>query len=152
MKFIAAFAALAFAAMAQAQLTSCAGSTPTDMTGTSITLTPSTLCINQNVCATVSGTLINPIADSPTKKASLSIIGRYLGRVVYTDNHDLCTVLGASGYPCPVPVTTTLVTACVLVLPNAPANIPVALTIQAVNGNGNLIFCQSGTVTATTCT
>ncbi|KAF9937887.1 hypothetical protein BGZ75_004470 [Mortierella antarctica] len=147
MKFIAAIAALVVAAVANAQtFTNCAAG-PTDMTLTAFSVTPYPLCIGQNVCATVSGTLSTPII-APAK---LSVTGKYLGRIVYTDNQDLCAVLLASGIPCPVPVSVTTVTACVLVKPSAPANIPVQLTILATNGNNHVLFCQAATVTAVQC-
>ncbi len=147
MKFIAAIAAIVVAAVANAQtFTSCATG-PTDMTVTAFSVNPYPLCVGQNVCATVGGTLSTPII-APAK---LAVTGKYLGRVVYTDNQDLCVVLAASGIPCPVPVTVTSVTACVLVKPTAPANIPVQLTILATNGNNHILFCQSATVTAANC-
>ncbi|KAF9278148.1 hypothetical protein BGZ68_008757 [Mortierella alpina] len=147
MKFIAAIAAIVVAAVANAQsFTNCATGI-TDMTVTSFSVNPYPLCVGQNVCATVGGTLATPII-SPAK---LSVTGRYLGRIVYTDNQDLCTVLAASGVPCPVPVSVTSVTACVLVKPTAPANIPVQLTILATNGNNHILFCQAATVTAAQC-
>ncbi|KAG9321460.1 hypothetical protein KVV02_003587 [Mortierella alpina] len=147
MKFIAAIAALVAAAVANAQtFTNCAAG-PTDMALTAFSVTPYPLCIGQNVCATVSGTLSTPIV-APAK---LSVTGKYLGRIVYTDNQDLCAVLAASGIPCPVPVSVTTVTACVLVKPSAPANIPVQLTILATNGNNHVLFCQAATVTAVQC-
>ncbi|KAF9349471.1 hypothetical protein BGX34_001773 [Mortierella sp. NVP85] len=151
MKFIAAVAALALAAVAQAQtFTSCATGA-TDMTVSSITLDKNPLCVGENVCATVTGTLANPIVETTPGSTKLAIVGRYLGRVVYTDNHDLCTLLAASGHPCPVATSVTSVTACVLVKTSAPVGVPVALTIQATNGNGNTIFCQTATVTAANC-
>ncbi|KAF9364366.1 hypothetical protein BGX34_001739 [Mortierella sp. NVP85] len=141
MKFFAAVAALACLAFANAQtlppITNCATG-PTDLTITTFTLAPYPLCINQNVCATGTGQLSAPV----TQGAKLSIIGRYLGRVVYTDNHDLCTLLSNQGLACPIPVTLTSITACVLVKNTAPANVPVALTVSATNGNGNVLFCQ----------
>ncbi|KAF9954596.1 hypothetical protein BGZ72_004461 [Mortierella alpina] len=149
MKFIAAIAAIVVAAVANAQspsFTSCATGA-TDMTVTGFSVSPYPLCISQNVCASVSGTLSAPI----TAPAKLAVTGRYLGRVVYTDNQDLCVVLAASGVPCPVPVTVTSVTACVLVKSTAPANIPVQLTILATNGNNHVLFCQAATVTAANC-
>ncbi|KAF9104955.1 hypothetical protein BGX29_000929, partial [Mortierella sp. GBA35] len=88
MKFLAALAALVVAAVANAQtmppVTNCA-TTPTQITITSFTLTPYPLCINQQVCATGTGTLSTPVVQG----AKLAITGRYLGRIVYTDNHDL---------------------------------------------------------------
>ncbi|KAG0350204.1 hypothetical protein BGZ54_003961 [Gamsiella multidivaricata] len=148
MKFTA-IAALLLAAVASAQsptFSNCATGA-TDMTVTGFTLSLYPLCVNKNVCATVTGTLSTPVIAG----AKLAVTGRYGGRVVYTDNADLCTLLAASGYPCPVPVTTTTVTACILVKPTTPTGIPIALTIQATNGNGNVLFCQVATVTAQTC-
>ncbi|KAF9122432.1 hypothetical protein BGW39_009735 [Mortierella sp. 14UC] len=145
MKFIAALVALVAVSAVNAQspsFTNCA-TTPTQMTVSGFSVAPYPLCINKNVCATVSGVLSTPIVAG----AKLAITGRYLGRLVYTDNQDLCTVLGG----CPVPVTTTTVTACVLVKPNAPPNVGVSLQIVATNGDGGLLFCQSAVVTAVTC-
>ncbi|KAG0006755.1 hypothetical protein BGZ65_004246 [Modicella reniformis] len=136
MKFFAAIAVLAVAAVAKAQspvFSNCSGGVP--------------LSMSMTVCASITGTLNNPI----TAGSTLSTIGRYLGRIVYNDNHDLCTVLNAAGLPCPVSPPQSYVNACILVLTTAPASIPVVLTIQAVNGNGNLIFCQRSTVTAQNC-
>ncbi|CAO3570116.1 unnamed protein product [Mortierella alpina] len=147
MKFIAALAALVVATVANAQtFTNCATGVA-DMTVTGFSVNPYPLCIGQNVCATVTGTLSTPII-APAK---LAVTGKYLGRVVYSDNQDLCTVLAASGVPCPVPVSVTSVTACVLVKTTAPANIPVQLTILATNGNNHVLFCQAATVTAVQC-
>ncbi|KAF9923380.1 hypothetical protein FBU30_006562 [Linnemannia zychae] len=149
MKFIAAFAALLAASAVNAQsppFTSCA-TTPTQMTVTGFTLNPYPLCINKPVCATVTGSLNTPIIDG----AKIAITGRYLGRLVYTDNQDLCPILAASGLPCPVATTATTVTACVLVKPSAPPNVGVSLQILATNGDGGVIFCQTATVTAVNC-
>ncbi|KAG0365104.1 hypothetical protein BC939DRAFT_455811 [Gamsiella multidivaricata] len=149
MKFFAAIAALVVAAVANAQspaFTNCATGA-TDMTVSAFSVSPYPLCIGQNVCASVTGTLSTPVITG----AKLAITGRYGGRVVYTDNQDLCTVLAASGHPCPVATSVTSITACVLVKTTAPANVPVALVIQATNGNGNVLFCQTATVTAKVC-
>ncbi|KAK3844166.1 MAG: hypothetical protein J3R72DRAFT_473422 [Linnemannia gamsii] len=153
MKFIAAIAALVVAAVATAQtippITSCATG-PTQIAITAFTLTPYPLCINQMVCASGTGTLSTPVIQG----AKLAITGRYLGRLVYTDNHDLCTLMAAQtpSFICPLPVTMTSITACVLVKPNAPANVGVALTVQATNGDGGLLFCQTANgVIATNC-
>ncbi|KAF9417579.1 hypothetical protein BGZ94_009931, partial [Podila epigama] len=86
MKFFAAIAALFVAAVAQAQQptwTNCAVG-PTDLTISSFSVSPYPLCINQMVCASGTGVLLNPVI-APAK---LSISGKYLGRVVYTDNQD----------------------------------------------------------------
>ncbi|KAI1300526.1 hypothetical protein EDD11_006170 [Mortierella claussenii] len=148
MKFIAAIAALAVAAVANAQytFTSCATGA-TDMTVSSLTLNPYPLCVGKNVCATVSGDLNTAI----TAGAKLNVVGKYLNRVVYTDAQDLCTVLGASGHPCPVPTSVKQVNACILVKSSAPADVPVALQLTATNGNGHVLFCQQATVTAKKC-
>ncbi|KAG0337663.1 hypothetical protein BG004_007557 [Podila humilis] len=148
MKFTAV-AALLLAAVATAQQptwTNCATG-PTDMTVSAFSVAPYPLCVNQNVCATVVGTLSTAVI-APAK---LSISGKYLGRVVYTDNQDLCAILSAAGHPCPLPITTTTITACVLVKPTAPTGINVQLTVTATNGNNNVLFCQGATVTANNC-
>ncbi|GJJ69032.1 hypothetical protein EMPS_01378 [Entomortierella parvispora] len=143
MKFIAAIAALACAAIVQAQttmppITNCATGA-TDLTINSFTLAPYPLCVNQNVCATGTGQLSTPVIEG----AQLSIIGRYLNKIVYTDSEDLCSLLAAQGFTCPIPVTMTSITACVLVKPTAPVGIPVDLQVQATNGNGHVLFCQA---------
>ncbi|KAF9911099.1 hypothetical protein EC991_004653 [Linnemannia zychae] len=152
MKFFAAIAALVVAAVANAQtvpvppFTNCA-TTPTQITIDNFTVDPYPLCINQNVCATGSGTLSTPVIAG----AKLAITGRYLGRLVYTDNQDLCALMAGQGHPCPIPTSMTAITACVLVKPNAPPNVGVALQVVATNGDGGLLFCQSATVTAKVC-
>ncbi|KAG0256317.1 hypothetical protein BG011_004622 [Mortierella polycephala] len=146
MKFIIATAALLVATVANAQtvFTDCAPP-GADLTINAFTLSPDPLCIGKDVCATGTGLLNTEVVDG----ASLAITGKYLGRVVYTDNHDLCELMGDQGHPCPIPTTLTSITACVLVKTTAPASIPVSLTVLAMNGNGNTLFCQSATVTAT---
>ncbi|KAG0283300.1 hypothetical protein BGZ96_012334 [Linnemannia gamsii] len=150
MKFIAALTTLVLAAVASAQMPTpynCATG-PTQIAITSFTLDPYPLCINKMVCASGTGTLSTPVVDG----ATLSITGRYLGRLVYTDNHDLCSLLASQGFACPMPTTMTSITACVLVKPNAPPNIGVALRVVAVNGDGGTLFCQAADgVIATTC-
>ncbi|KAG0044551.1 hypothetical protein BGZ83_010243 [Gryganskiella cystojenkinii] len=143
MKFFATIAALACVVIAQAQttippITNCA-SGATDLTINSFTLAPYPLCVNQNVCATGTGQLSTPVISG----ATLSIVGRYLNKIVYTDNHDLCILLAAQGFTCPIPVTMTSITACVLVKPGAPVGIPVNLQVLATNGNGHTLFCQA---------
>ncbi|KAF9331526.1 hypothetical protein BG006_005606 [Podila minutissima] len=149
MKFIAAVAALLVATVANAQVawSDCAPAGTADMTVSAFSVTPYPLCIGQNVCATVVGTLSTPVI-APAK---LAVSGKYLGRVVYSDNQDLCAILLAAGHPCPLPVSTTSITACILVKPSAPANINVQLTVQALNGNNHILFCQAATVVAQNC-
>ncbi|KAG0365869.1 hypothetical protein BC939DRAFT_490711 [Gamsiella multidivaricata] len=150
MKFFAAIAALVVAAVANAQTqptwSNCATGS-TDLTITTFSVTPYPLCIGQNVCASGTGTLSTPVVAG----AKLAITGRYGGRVVYTDNQDLCSLTGGQGHPCPIPITVTSITVCLLVKTTAPANVPVALTVLATNGNGNVLFCQAATVTAKVC-
>ncbi|KAG0099775.1 hypothetical protein BGZ93_005994 [Podila epicladia] len=150
MRFFAVITAFAFTALVRAQMppvTDCAPPGTADLTISSFTLSPYPMCIGQNVCASGTGVLSVPVI-APAK---LAISGKYLGRVVYTDNHDLCAITGAAGQPCPIPITVTSITACVLVKPSAPANINVQLTVQATNGNNHILFCQAATVIAQNC-
>lgn len=115
MKLFTAIATLFLATLVAAQsLTNC-GTGPTGMTVSSASITPYPLCAGQQVCFTITGTLNEPI----TQGATFTILGKYLGRIVYTDTHDLCTLLAAQGYPCPVLIATSI-TICVLVRSNAP--------------------------------
>ncbi|KAG0361811.1 hypothetical protein BC939DRAFT_473977 [Gamsiella multidivaricata] len=141
-----AIAALLLAAVASAQSSSFSKCViypnntayPTELTVTSLSLNPDPPCIGQNYCINVTGTLSTPIING----AKLAISGRYGGRVIYTDNQDLCTVLAASGHPCPVPITTTSLSLCVLMMTYTPP-IPRNMTIEVTNGNGNRLFCQA---------
>ncbi|KAF9359330.1 hypothetical protein BGX26_012615 [Mortierella sp. AD094] len=147
MKLFAAVVALVAAAVANAQVpyTNCAlGS---DLTITTFTLSPYPFCVGQNVCATGTGQLSVPV----TAPSTLSIVGKYFGTTVYTDSHDVCALMAAQGHPCPIPITLTSLTMCILVKPNAPVGIPVVLTVSATNGNGHTLFCQTGTATAANC-
>ncbi|KAF9172378.1 hypothetical protein BGX21_003912 [Mortierella sp. AD011] len=147
MKFFAAFVALVAAAVANAQVpyTDCAPGS--DLTIDTFTLSPYPFCVGQNVCATGTGSLSVPV----TAPSTLTIIGTYFGVTVYSDSHDVCALMAAQGYPCPVPTSLTSLTMCIMVLPTAPAGIAVDLTVSATNGNGNTLFCQTGTVMAATC-
>ncbi|KAG0207701.1 hypothetical protein BGX28_001097 [Mortierella sp. GBA30] len=142
MKFSSFIASLAVLAIANTQppppITNCATGT-TDIIIDNFTLTPYPLCIGKSVCASGTGTLLTPVINP----AKLAITGKYLGRVVYTDNYDLCVLMADQGHPCPIPTTMTSITACILVKSNAPANIPVALTVLATNGNNHVLFCQA---------
>ncbi|KAF9113265.1 hypothetical protein BGX27_001909 [Mortierella sp. AM989] len=128
-------------------VTNCA--TSPDLTIDTFTLAPYPLCIGEQVCATGTGLLSTPVIAP----AALNIVGKYFGQTVYTDNHDLCALLATQGHPCPIPVTLTSITACVMVKNTAPADIPVVLTVSATNGNGNTLFCQKASgVIAKKCT
>jgi len=120
MKFFAAIAALAVATIANAQVTwsNCATGA-TDLTINTFSISPYPLCVNQQVCATGTGLLSTPVIAG----GKLSIIGRYLNKIVYTDSADLCTLLASQGFTCPIPVTMTSITACVLVKPSAPVGV-----------------------------
>ncbi|KAF9296544.1 hypothetical protein BGZ88_012390 [Linnemannia elongata] len=120
---------------------------PTVMTVTGFTVIPDPLCINHNMCATATGTLSDQIYGD----AKYAVNGRYLGRLVYVDNQNLCALLDLQGRPCPVATTVTSLTTCTLVKPTAPAYIGMAMTFTATNGNGAIIYCQTGVMTAVQC-
>ncbi|KAF9156658.1 hypothetical protein BG015_002862 [Linnemannia schmuckeri] len=132
--------------IAQVPFSNCATG-PTQFNLNSFGMVPYPLCINKNMCLTGTGALTTPVIEG----AQFAITGKYLGRVVYTDNHDLCILLAASGFPCPVPVNVPSLTACVLVKPNCPANIGMAMTFAATNGDGGILYCQTGPLTAINC-
>ncbi|KAF9273193.1 hypothetical protein BGZ68_001729, partial [Mortierella alpina] len=92
MKFITAIAALFVATVANAQVpfTNCATGN-TDIVIDTFSISPYPLCVGKEVCATGTGVLSTPVIAG----AKLSIVGKYLGRIVYTDNHDLCTLMAA---------------------------------------------------------
>ncbi|KAF9172380.1 hypothetical protein BGX21_003910 [Mortierella sp. AD011] len=143
MKFFAAAIALAAAAVANAQPTWTNCASGSDLTVTSMTLDPYPLCVGENVCATIVGTLSAPV----TSPSTLTVIGTYFGVTVYSQSIDLCTVVS-----CPVAQSTTTLEVCIPVLSTAPAGIAVDLTISATNGNGNTLLCQSASgVTAANC-
>ncbi|KAG9324917.1 hypothetical protein KVV02_008479 [Mortierella alpina] len=130
------FVALACTAAAQMNYTNCATS-PTQFHMTSVTWSPSPACIGKNLCAVGTGTLDVPIIQG----AKLSLSGKYLGRVVYTDNQDLCAVLAAQGTPCPVAAGAAVLKGCVKIKESAPPNVGCAFTTLATNGDGGLLFC-----------
>lgn len=138
MKFFAAIITFLLTTLVAAQVTftNCApaGTTP-EFTVSTFSLSPYPLCINQNVCASATGQLSVVI----TQGATLSIIGRFLGRIVYTDIQDLCALLAAAGYPCPVAMTRTTITVCILVKPNAPAvsEISMLAPLRGVSNNAS---------------
>ncbi|KAF9165538.1 hypothetical protein BGX21_000771 [Mortierella sp. AD011] len=147
MKFFTAAVALLAAAVANAQVpwTDCAPGS--DLTISEFTLSPYPLCVGEDVCATGTGSLSFPV----TAPSTLTIIGTYFGVTVYSDSQDVCALLAVAGQPCPVPTTVTSITVCLLVLSTAPAGIQVDLTVSATNGNGDTLFCQSGSVIAANC-
>ncbi|KAF9990322.1 hypothetical protein BGZ79_004828, partial [Entomortierella chlamydospora] len=74
-----------------------------DFTITNFSLSSYSLCVGQNVCAAVTGTLSVLI----TAPATISIIGKYLSTTIYIGSQDLRGVLDAQGQPRPVPTTVT---------------------------------------------
>ncbi|KAF9271879.1 hypothetical protein BGZ88_005503 [Linnemannia elongata] len=146
MKFLTAITALATsAAVASAfpppgNFSNCA-SGPTQLALTNFTLSPSYLCIGKEFCYTATGTLNTGIING----ATLSITGRYLGRLFYTD-HDanLCDALAVGGHKdCAIPAGPVTLKICRKLKPNMPPNIGTVFQANAVNGDGNIIFCQT---------
>lgn len=118
MKIFAAFigsVALACTAAAQMEYTNCA-TTPTQFQMTSANWSPSPACIGKELCAVGTGILDKPIVQG----AKLALTGRYLNRLVYTDNHDLCAILAAQDTPCPVAAGAAVLKGCVKIKENAP--------------------------------
>ncbi|KAF9405442.1 hypothetical protein BGZ76_006574 [Entomortierella beljakovae] len=111
-----------------------------DLTVNEASIDPYPLCRGQQACLTLTGLLSVPV----TSGALLNIVGLLFGSPVYTDiNIDLCALLAAQGHPCPVPITLTALTFCVMVKPSAPVNIALGYTYSAVNGGGSTLFCQT---------
>ncbi|KAF9922062.1 hypothetical protein FBU30_007836 [Linnemannia zychae] len=119
----------------------------TIMTLSSYSITPYPLCIGKDLCNTATGVLSEPI----TNGARLSIVGRYLNTIVYSDEKDLCALMAAAGMPCPIPATLASLPTCYLIKSSMPANVPVAMTWKAVNGDFKVIYCESQTVQAVVC-
>jgi hypothetical protein len=80
------------------------------------------MCITQSVCFTATGSLLAPIMDG-TNLTQTSLIGKYLGRVLYREEHNLCDNLTAQGQSCPIPVGTTSLKTCFSIHPNYPADV-----------------------------
>ncbi|KAK5808526.1 hypothetical protein F5H01DRAFT_352259 [Linnemannia elongata] len=154
MKFIATIAALATAAaVASAELpppsnfSSCASSS-TQLALTSFTLSPSPLCPGKEFCYTATGNLSTTLFGD----AALSTTARFLGRLAYTDNANLCDALVAGGHKgCPIPAGPVTLKICRTLHPNFLPNIQMKFQVSAVNGDGGTIFCQTATSHALTC-
>ncbi|KAI8358239.1 hypothetical protein B0O80DRAFT_424308 [Mortierella sp. GBAus27b] len=129
--------------------TDCATS-PTDFNVSGFAFSIYPMCIAQPICFTATGSLLAPIMHG-TNLTKVSFVGRYLGRVLYLDEQNLCDNLAAQGQPCPVPVGTTFLTTCFRIRDNFPPNIPMKFELRLTNGNGNTIFCRNATMTAMTC-
>jgi len=89
-----------------------------DQTVTNFTLKP-TFCPGMNYTVISTGLTSKDII-APSK---LQILGKYLGRIVYSDNQDLCALLAASGTPCPVAAGTAILSFDVLLKPTWPLNV-----------------------------
>ncbi|KAF9915159.1 hypothetical protein BX616_006783 [Lobosporangium transversale] len=153
MKVLSVIVGLALAAVSQAadmpalNFTSCAPST-TGLTLTALpVLEPYPLCIGKEYCLTLTGQLNTDI----TQGSRLSVIGRWVGRIVYTDNQDLCTLLAAQGTPCPVASTTSSIKLCTPMKSNFWANVQTHFQFSATNGDGDLLFCQTSPIYAQNC-
>ncbi|KAF9914179.1 hypothetical protein BX616_008810 [Lobosporangium transversale] len=151
MKFSFAVSALLLAVVASAQLpppvfTNCA-TRPTVLNVTSVTFNPIPPCIGKEACITLTGALSHPI----TSGAKLNIIGKYLNRIIYSDAHDLCTLLANSGTPCPIPTSVTQVKVCFPIKSTVPYGIPYIFQFSATNGDGPVVFCQTSTFTFQHC-
>lgn len=113
MKFpvVIASAAAFIAAASQATplvWTNCAPPTAI-VSGASFQMDGEWSCVGEKVCGTLTGTFANPIIQG----AELTVTVRYLGRVTNTFSADLCTVLGESGYNCPIPAGPKTLHACI---------------------------------------
>ncbi|KAG0334290.1 hypothetical protein BG004_000480 [Podila humilis] len=121
------------------------------MSVSSFTVSPATLCVGQTACLTITGTVNNPIVDDPFDPAWFTATGSYLGRIIFVHRLDFCDMLSAIGSPCNVPTGPNSFTICFTIPTNTPTGFPFQLTFAATNPGGSPIFCQTDTVTATTC-
>lgn len=97
----------------------CAPSGTADQTVTDFNLTPSDYCVGKPYTITTTG----PLSQDVVAPATISVSGKYLGRVVYTDRQDLCALLAAAGTPCPVAKTANALSFALTVKPSLPANV-----------------------------
>ncbi|KAF9370618.1 hypothetical protein CPB97_002608 [Podila verticillata] len=111
----------------------------TDQTVTNFTLKPS-FCPGKNYTVIVTG----PVIQDIIAPAKLQIAGKFLGRTVYTDNKDFCSLLATAGTPCPVAAGTPALAFDVLMKPNWPMDITNQFTYEVINGNNVPLFCQAG--------
>ncbi|KAG0289295.1 hypothetical protein BGZ96_007110 [Linnemannia gamsii] len=95
-------------------------------------------CLGEKVCGTLTGNMQFPIIEG----AALKVTTRYLGRHTAIKEVDFCSTLAESGYNCPIPAGPKTFHACIDWKGEVP-NIPVAVTVGAINGDGGTIFCQA---------
>ncbi|KAI9234905.1 MAG: hypothetical protein BYD32DRAFT_453622 [Podila humilis] len=122
---------------------SCATPGTTDQTVTNFTLKQS-FCPGKNYTVIVTG----PVTGDIVAPSKLWISGKFLGRVIYTDNHDFCALLAAAGTPCPLAAGTAALTFDVLLKPSWPTGVNAQFSYQVINGNNRILFCQAATTMA----
>ncbi|KAG0016001.1 hypothetical protein BGZ81_011432 [Podila clonocystis] len=156
MKLLSAIAALAVAAVAQAQITDKHPLYPAsvdcatgyvDQNVTAFTLTPDDFCIGKTYTVTTTG----PLALDIIAPARMALTGKYLGRIVYNDNQDLCVLLAAAGTPCPVAKTADALSFALTIKSSLPAKWPLQYNYLATNGNNHIIFCRATTLIGKKC-
>ncbi|KAF9163789.1 hypothetical protein DFQ26_002122 [Actinomortierella ambigua] len=157
MKIIAVFAALLIATATNAQPKpvvtppptpssssspswfNCAGTKPTQMNVSGFSASPIPICANRPLQLAATGNMAVPIEQG----ARVLLTGRWATHVVYRDSVDLCQVLADAGTPCPTVADLSSLTINTRTKPNFPVQIPLNLTVEAVNADGQLIFCQA---------
>ncbi|KAF9094824.1 hypothetical protein BGX23_001539 [Mortierella sp. AD031] len=148
MQFTSSFvavAALAFTALSAVsaqsgtytKFTDCAPQS-SELALSSLSLSPSPMCLGEDYCLTATGTLSAPIV----KGATLGVWGKYLNRIVYTDKVDLCDVLAANGQNCPISADTTSLKICLKLKPTFWENVTTQFDFIATNADDKTIFCQ----------
>ncbi|KAG0357027.1 hypothetical protein BGX24_006315 [Mortierella sp. AD032] len=152
MKLIASFAILATSVTAavsaqtggSVELANCAANP--QLTTTSVSISPSPMCITKPYCLSTTGILSNDLIDSGEgfRNTTFAVSGRYLGRLIYTDRKDICQLLAESGTPCPIPAGPVTLKICNNLKINLPPNINYAFTFTATNGDGGQVFCRTG--------
>ncbi|KAF9131426.1 hypothetical protein BGW39_001806 [Mortierella sp. 14UC] len=124
MKFTNALVVLAAVAVSSvsAQYTSLINGTiyPIQYTASNYTVSPSPMCHSQPFCLIATGTLSTDIIEG----ATYDILGRAYGRIMYSDNHNLCASLQPAEHPALFPL------------------IPYEFQFTAVNGDGARLFVQ----------
>ncbi|KAF9373223.1 hypothetical protein CPB97_000714 [Podila verticillata] len=149
MKLLALLTTVVAAVAAQGPgtiFTNCATPGTTDQTVTNFTIS-APFCAGHNYTLTSTG----PLSDTIFEPTKLGIAGKFLGRVIYTDNADLCALLAEAGTPCPLATTVTSLSFQRLLKPSVATNINLQFSFQALNGNNRVLFCQVGTMSASYC-
>ncbi|KAF9091427.1 hypothetical protein BGX29_010955 [Mortierella sp. GBA35] len=141
MKFTTIVAsALALFAVAQAEplaWSDCAGG-PADFENVSFVMATDQACVGQKVCGTLTGNLINPIAEGST----FSIEVKYLGRITRYYERDFCSLMAENGITCPIAPGPKTINACISDWNADQIGIPTDVTMSVRNGNLYPSFCQ----------